>query len=187
MKHLIILCGASGTGKTTIQQYLKDKYQMPRVITHTTRKKRDNEIDGVDYYFETDKSFDQKHYFESVNYDGKKYGSSQEALQEAWKKSDFATLVVDTPGAISYVKALGNQVTVFHIQVSDLKELKKRLIKRGDNAELVKQRLASKESQRDLNVPIEIKQNTIIIHNDDWNLTKKKIDQAVQKIQQKFQ
>ena len=71
MKKLIILCGASGTGKTTIQNYLLKQYGIPRVLTHTTRAKRKGEKDGVDYYFETPVSFAPKHYFESVTYDGK--------------------------------------------------------------------------------------------------------------------
>lgn len=57
MKRLIVICGAPGSGKTTIQNYLLEKYEFPRVITHTTRPRRIGEKDKVDYYFESKKEF----------------------------------------------------------------------------------------------------------------------------------
>ena len=39
-KKIILIAGPSGAGKTTISEYLTDRYQIPRVITHTTRPKR---------------------------------------------------------------------------------------------------------------------------------------------------
>ncbi|MGX5377764.1 guanylate kinase [Ligilactobacillus sp. LYQ135] len=182
MKRLIILCGASGTGKTTIQNYLKERYQMPRVITHTTRAMRRGEQNGVDYYFETDESFAKNHYFESVNYDGKKYGSSKEALVKAWEKHDFVTLVVDTAGAIKYVKQLGKKVAVLHVQVQDITKLKKRMLKRGDQLAIIEKRINSKESQRDRQIPEILKPYSYIVNNDNWDDTKRSVDTIIQKI-----
>lgn len=181
MKKLIILCGASGTGKTTIQNYLLKQYGIPRVLTHTTRAKRKGEKDGVDYYFETPVSFAEKHYFESVTYDGKQYGSSREGLERAWKKNPIVSLVVDAAGAIEYVKQLGKQVDVWHIEVSDKKMLKDRLLARGDNVHAVEQRINSFESQRDLQIPPVIQDNTQVIMNDCWKKTTQLIDQLIQK------
>ena len=181
MKKLIILCGASGTGKTTIQNYLLKRYGIPRVLTHTTRAKRKGEKDGVDYYFETPASFAQKHYFESVTYDGKQYGSSREGLERAWQKNSIVSLVVVTAGAVEYVKRLGKQVNVWHIEVSDKEALKERLLARGDDAQAVEQRINSFESQRDLQIPNEIQANTQVIVNDCWEKTTQLIDQLIQK------
>ena len=48
----IVLSSPSGAGKTTITKKLSQKYPNLKVsISHTTRKPRPNEIDGVDYYF----------------------------------------------------------------------------------------------------------------------------------------
>lgn len=180
MKKLIILCGPSGTGKTTIQEYLMKHYNIPKVLTHTTREMRPGEREGVDYYFETPASFSKKHYFESVQYDGKQYGSSREALMKAWDESSLASLVVDTAGAIQYVKSLGNQVDVWHIEVSNPQALKARLIKRGDDPLLINQRINSFESQRDFAVPVEICHNTHIVVNDNWETTVKTIQHLIQ-------
>lgn len=68
MKKIIIITGASGVGKTTVNQYLQKKYEISSIITHTTRPKRPGEIDGVDYYFETPDSFKQHLYLEQVKY-----------------------------------------------------------------------------------------------------------------------
>lgn len=63
MQRVIVITGATGTGKTTVSQYLRDRYQVPRIITHTTRPKRPGERDRVDYYFETKESFSHNHFF----------------------------------------------------------------------------------------------------------------------------
>ena len=46
-KKIIVITGASGTGKTTISKYLQDTYHIPSVITHTTRLPRVGEKDGI--------------------------------------------------------------------------------------------------------------------------------------------
>ena len=54
MKYkLIALFGPSGAGKDTILNYIVEKYpeQFNKIVSYTTRAKRENEIDGVDYYF----------------------------------------------------------------------------------------------------------------------------------------
>ena len=48
---MIILIGPSASGKTEIAQILEKKYNLKKVITHTTREKRINEKDNIDYYF----------------------------------------------------------------------------------------------------------------------------------------
>ena len=59
--HVFVICGAAGSGKTTVAGYLQKHFGMHRVITHTTRAPRPGERDGVDYHFEDDTSMDQLH------------------------------------------------------------------------------------------------------------------------------
>ena len=48
----IVLSSPSGAGKTTITKKISQKYPKIKIsISHTTRKPRSNEIDGVDYHF----------------------------------------------------------------------------------------------------------------------------------------
>ena len=49
---MVILSSPSGAGKTTITKKIQQKYQSFKIsVSHTTRKPRPNEIDGVDYFF----------------------------------------------------------------------------------------------------------------------------------------
>lgn len=178
-KRIIVITGATGTGKTTVQHYLCDKYQIPRIITHTTRPKRDGERDGVDYYFETQSSFFNNHYIEHVEYSGYRYGSSREGLQRAWAKSDVVSIVLDTAGALTYVQQLGAAVAVMFLTIDDPAVLRQRLLDRGDAAERVAARLRSKEYARDLELPRGIQHVARVIMNDNWELARLAVDQFV--------
>ena len=49
---LLILSSPSGAGKTTITKKIQQKYQSFKIsVSHTTRKPRSNEVNGVDYHF----------------------------------------------------------------------------------------------------------------------------------------
>ena len=57
----IIISAPSGTGKTTTCKRLKEKFPALKIaISHTTRKIRDGELEGVDYYFISNKEFEAK-------------------------------------------------------------------------------------------------------------------------------
>ena len=54
---MVILSSPSGAGKTTLTKKIQQKYHSFKIsVSHTTRKPRPNEIDGVDYYFISKKS-----------------------------------------------------------------------------------------------------------------------------------
>lgn len=176
MKHVVVITGAPGTGKTTVRNYLTQKYAMSKILTHTTRPKRQGEIDGVDYYFETNESFDQNHFLEHVEYDDKKYGSSIEGLQRAWKENDWAAIVLDTKGAISYLQQKPAETLILYLETSNQKKQAQRLASRGDSSDLSKKRLASQEAKRDLELPQELHQKAHLLLNDDWEQTKHYLD-----------
>lgn len=177
-KKIIVITGASGTGKTTISHYLKEKYNIPNVITHTTRKPRVGEVNGVDYYFETKDSFSENHYLEQVEYSGNKYGSSEEGLNKMWSKVDICSIVVDTKGAIAYKRKYGEQAIIIFLEI-DLPVLAKRLKSRGDDPERIMQRINSEEFKRDLKIPQELSQKAYKIVNKSMNLTEMKVDKLM--------
>ncbi|MBS9338950.1 guanylate kinase [Fructobacillus sp. M2-14] len=175
-KRVIVIMGATGVGKTSICSYIGEKYNIPQVITHTTRPMRDGEADGVDYYFETPASFKEKHFLESVSYAGNSYGSSMEGLKKAWAKSDLAVTVLDTKGGITYKEELGDQAWLWYVTVSDQKELVERLHERGDGDVAVEKRINSAEFKRDLKLPEELEGNAEVLLNDDWKSLKAQVD-----------
>lgn len=169
MKHrLIVITGATGTGKTTVSRYLEETYNVHRVMTHTTRPKRVGEVDGVDYAFETPASFAKNHYIEDVAYAGYQYGSSYESLFAAWEHAAFASIVLDTAGAITYAQKLGPAVATIFLTIEDPAALQTRLLARGDDPQMVAKRLASPEYLRDLALPDALAANATVIANDDW-------------------
>lgn len=58
---LIVLSGPSGVGKGTVRKALfsQPDIQLQYSISVTTRKPREGEVDGVDYFFKTREQFEQ--------------------------------------------------------------------------------------------------------------------------------
>lgn len=73
MKKIIVLLGASATGKDTIAMHLSNKYNIPTAISYTTRPKRSGEVEGREYYFisqeEMDKKFENNEVMEFTSYE----------------------------------------------------------------------------------------------------------------------
>ena len=175
-KRIFVITGPTGSGKTTVSHYLKARYGVPQVITHTTRAPRNGEVDGRDYYFETPASFATKHYLEDVTYSGNQYGSSREGLAAAWEKSPFISIVLDTAGAITYARELGETAVVVYLEVPDQTALVQRLTKRGDQPARIKKRVASDEYRRDQQLPAGLVGHATAVVNDDWQDTKQQLD-----------
>ncbi|WP_044010147.1 guanylate kinase [Paucilactobacillus wasatchensis] len=183
MKRVLVITGATGSGKTTVSSYLAKKYGMPQVITHTTRAPRPGEIDNVDYHFETDASMAKLHLLERVDYDHHQYGSSYEALDQAWGKNPLISIVLDTKGAQTYHEQLGAQAVIIFLTVSHPQALVSRLTERGDQTKPLKQRISSAEYQRDLRLPPSLTKTAHLIVNDDWQQTQGELDRLVASIQ----
>ena len=60
MKKIIVLLGASATGKDTIAKHICKKYSIPIAVSYTTRPMRSNETQGVEYYFVSDDEMHEK-------------------------------------------------------------------------------------------------------------------------------
>lgn len=55
----IVLLGASGSGKSTIENELATHYGFEKIISYTTRPHRNGEINGKDYYFTNNETFNE--------------------------------------------------------------------------------------------------------------------------------
>lgn len=177
---VIVLCGAPGSGKTTVRKYLTENFAIEPVLTHTTRPKRKGEHDGIDYWFETRETFFENHYLEYVEYDGNLYGSSYESLERAWQKAPIATIVLDTKGAETYLERIPEKTEVVYLCVTDEKVQRERMEQRGDDADKIRRRLASQEAKRDRKLPERLVKHVHVIENDDWEETKVKIQTLLQ-------
>ena len=120
---IVILAGASGSGKDTLRNALVENgYE--RLITSTTRAPREGEKDGVDYHFKTVPEFEagieDGSIFEYRKYEsseGVKYYGSQK--QELDPNKDYV-IVLDDTGVEDYQKAYGrDKVFAVLVEVPD--------------------------------------------------------------------
>jgi guanylate kinase len=131
---LLILCGKSGSGKDAILRKLV-KYGFIPLISHTTRPRREKEIDGKDYYFVSDSQFQEmKEKDKFIEYrvyntvcGAWYYGLSKKTLD---KYSSYIT-ISDIDGAKSLIDYYGKKnCIVIYVSVDD-KIRKHRAIMRG--------------------------------------------------------
>jgi len=107
----------------------------------TTREKREDEIEGEDYYFVTDEEFRQKielgEFVEHIELYGKRYGTLRADVDRVRESRKHVLLVIDTRGA-QKVKELYQGILIF-VKPPSIKDLYKRLAKRGSEDERKKE------------------------------------------------
>jgi guanylate kinase len=114
-------------------------------VSHTTRAKREGEVEGKDYYFVSPEKFERmverKEFIEWAVVHGAHYGTSKKELQKKGTEEDFI-LDIDVQGAIQVKEKIRKAIFIF-ILPPRYGELKKRLESRGlDSAAAIKKRLA---------------------------------------------
>src|SRR5665213_3613839 len=138
---IILVTAPSGSGKTSIVKYLLAKFpQLIFSVSATTRKPRENERDGIDYYFFSEMDFEEKiHNKEFLEwemvYEGKYYGTLKLEIERIWSEKKIPILDIDVQGAIHVQQQYPvNTISIF-IQAPSSEELKRRLKNRGSETE----------------------------------------------------
>ncbi len=149
---MVILSSPSGAGKTTISKKIQQKYQNFKIsVSHTTRKPRPNEVEGIDYYFTNENDFknriDNNEFYEYAKIFGNYYGTSKKSVLNLLNNENDVLFDIDWQGTqqLSKFKEL-NLLKIFILPPSK-EELKKRLIQRNqDNLDVVEERLKAYDS-----------------------------------------
>lgn len=135
---MIVLFGASASGKTEVAKMLEAKYNIKKVVTCTTREKRLNEKDGVDYYFLTEEEikeeYKNKKLIEMTLYNGNYYGTRFSEIQ------DNKVLILDPKGVSSFSKLKNDHIVIFYLQASPITRFNRMLI-RQDSIEAAHSRI----------------------------------------------
>ena len=146
---MLVLSSPSGAGKTTLTKKIQESDNTFKVsVSHTTRKARANEVNGVDYHFVSQEDF-QKLIKDNAFYEYAKifdnyYGTSKSSINKIIDKGQNVLFDIDWQGAeqLSNHKEL-NLLKIF-ILPPDIKELEKRLISRNqDDQHAIKRRLSA--------------------------------------------
>lgn len=136
-KTIIAICGLSGTGKTTIADIIaKEFFNSQRVVTITTRPKRPNEVNGIDYNFISREQYILynsqgriilQEDFNVANGEVWSYGLDINSLNK-----EEIPIIVLTPSGINELNNLGYNVISFYIFVDEEERLN-RIKLRNDN------------------------------------------------------
>ena len=135
---MIVLTGASASGKTVTALDLQKRHGLVKAITTTTREKRVGETDGVEYFFITKDEFQKRlaenKFVEHSLYNGNYYGCGVDQV------SDNKIVVLDPNGLHSFLK-LQNKNIVSFLLIADESTRKARMQSRGDKEANIKQRI----------------------------------------------
>ncbi|HOZ50382.1 MAG TPA: guanylate kinase [Chitinophagaceae bacterium] len=138
---LVIITAPSGSGKTTIVNFLlKDNPELAFSISACTRKAREGEVNGVNYYFIPLEEFTRKianHEFAEFEmvYEGKYYGTLKSELNRIIENNQVPLVDIDVQGALRLKKHYGENALTLFIQAPSIEVLEQRLKSRGTETE----------------------------------------------------
>lgn len=118
---VVFLVGVSGAGKNTILNELLKTGKYKLVISHTTRKPRENhgilEQDGKDYHFidelEAKRMLETGEFIEAKIYSGNIYGTSLREVADAYAEGKIALSDIEVQGVSEYMQVSSNVTPVF--------------------------------------------------------------------------
>jgi guanylate kinase len=131
---LVVISGPSGVGKDATLQLMKDLNQpFYFVVTATTRPRRPNEVDGVDYHFVSMSEFarmiEEDELLEHAMVYGDYKGIPKKHVRQALASGKDVIMRIDVQGAATMRKLIPNAVTIFLTSESE-EELVRRLLRR---------------------------------------------------------
>ena len=144
---MVILSSPSGAGKTTITKKIQQKYQNFKIsVSHTTRKPRTNEVDGVDYFFISAEEFKKKisnnEFYEHAKIFDNYYGTTKDSVNTLVNNNNDILFDIDWQGTKQLSKFKELKLIKIFLLPPNKNELEKRLIQRNqDKNEIVSKRL----------------------------------------------
>lgn len=173
---LLVISGPSGAGKSSlIDEILNNIDDVYFSISTTTRKRREMEVDGVDYYFVSNEEFEEDIkkdlFLEWAMVHGNYYGTSLKPVYKALSNGKLVVFDIDVQGHRSIKEKLSDIMTSVFVTTPTLSELKRRLKKRGtDSSETIKKRV-----QNAIEEIKSINEFDFILINDDFSRAKESI------------
>lgn len=148
MSKLFVISGSSGVGKgTVIKEFLKKHPDFKLSVSCTTRKPREGEVDGVNYFYLTENEFKQcvqnDEFLEWAEFSGNMYGTKREYVERKLSEGKNLLLEIDTQGALKVKSKIKDAQLIFILPPS-FEELEARLRGRHtESEEAIQKRLKS--------------------------------------------
>ena len=150
---LLVMAGPSGVGKTTIVHELIRRFGGMFSVSATTRARTANEVDGVDYFFVDEPTFqrwvDEDRFLEHAQVFGRSwYGTPEGPVRQELAEGHLVVLDIDVQGAENVRRRIPEALMVFVLPPNE-QELLKRLRGRGREDEAAIERRFA-ESKREI-------------------------------------
>jgi guanylate kinase len=168
---LIVLCGPSGVGKSTISRQLSEKHKLTYIVSDTTRPHRPGDDKGKTYEHTTTKEFfrrlDADEFLEYAQVYGDYYGTPKHPALDLLAKGKDILLEIDVQGALQ-VRYQYPQCLAIFILPPDEPTLLHRLKARGrDSADEISKRF--RDAKREIHMAKGSRTFDYMVINDDLN------------------
>lgn len=177
---LIVLSGPSGVGKGTVRKELfnQENTNLQYSISMTTRKPREGEVDGIDYFFRTKEDFEElirnNQLLEWAEFVGNYYGTPIEYVEQTLEQGKDVFLEIEVQGALQVKKAFPEGVFIF-LAPPSLSELKNRIVGRGtETEEVIQNRLTVAKEEIEM-----MDAYDYVVENDEVELACERINAIV--------
>ena len=152
MANLFIIAAPSGCGKTSlVKALLENSKNLAVSVSHTTRKPRKGEIDGENYHFVSNETFEQmisnNDFLEYAEVFGNMYGTAKTNIYEKLDSNINIILEIDWQGARQVRQNMPEVVSIFILPPSK-NVLLERLTTRGqDDKATISERMENSEKE----------------------------------------
>lgn len=179
----IIVSAPSGAGKTTLVHHLLSlPLNLAFSVSACSRKKRDNEQEGKDYYFlsvsEFRKKIDEEAFVEWEEvYKDHFYGTLKSETDRIWQQEKHVIFDVDVVGGLNLKKAFGDRALSIFVQPPSVDVLEQRLRQRSSESEEMLAQRVQKSWQELEHAP----NFDVVILNDQLDQARNEIEKVVSK------
>jgi len=181
---LIILSGPSGVGKETVRTRLDKirKFELTYSISMTTRPPRNQEVDGVNYYFvseaEFKKNIENDNFLEYAKFVGNYYGTPRDKVEALRETGHNVLLEIEINGAKQVMSKVHDEgVISFFLMPPSLEVLEERIRNRKTESEdIIRERLTKGKEEMTMTDDYDY-----IILNDKVNRAAKEISDLIER------
>ena len=172
---MIVLIGASASGKTEVAKTLIYKNGFSKIVTYTTRKIRPTEKDGIDYHFVSKQQFlelkESNFFLETTIYNGNFYGTPKNDL-------GLNKVIILEPNGFKAIKEIKDD-TIISFYILDSEENRRRhMLERGDDPQKVEERILNDRKEFSYK---NIGSTTFVIQGDNLS-----INQIAEQVYKKY-
>jgi guanylate kinase len=187
----LLISGPSGIGKTYIMNKLlsNNQYNFRRVMSTTTRKKRDRESNNIEYEFVTNKKYtdmeNKGEFLISNTFYGAKYGFRKDAFKNV-SDSGFTPLVLIYIFTINQIKPLFEDSFSIFLYPKDINFLYYRMKKRGDDANSIEDRMIAAKAEIEYFKESRLKESAHSFYDTSYEVWNDDIDPILEIINNKY-